>query len=543
MLSTTDQLTLNQLFEHAVRYASDVPIVTRAADGSVRRYDYATFGGRVAQLMNALPQLGFEARDVIATLASNSDRHLEAYFAIPCAGRVLHTLNPRLSADDLAYCIETAEDKAIFVDPDLLPLLEAIADRISGLRAVVVFGGVVPSTSLPNVVAYEELLANQSDTYQPPAIDERSPLGICFSTGTTGRPKGVTYTHRSTVLHALTIATGAGVSIGPADCTCVMVPMFHGNCFGLPHAACAVGAKQVFYEGSFDPAAFVDLLIAERATFSAAVPTIWHAIAADLRTRGLRLPDLRHVVTAGARPPASLVDEFRNIFGVQMIQAYGMTEASPLVGVAWPKHHMRDWEPERVRREVDRQSALPLPLVSVELRDDEGSPVDWNGESMGNVHLRGEWISKGYLGGVASENFGDDGWFSSGDIAVGSPHGYLTIADRSKDLVKSGGEWISSVDLENAIAGIPGVAHAAVIAVPDAKWDERPLACIVPQPGAVVDLNTVRTHLLDAGFPRWQLPDRIELLEQLPLTAVGKIDKKALRTAYAAPLAAETSAP
>jgi fatty-acyl-CoA synthase len=342
MLSTDDQLTLNKLLEHAVRYASDVPLVTRAADGSVRRYDYAAFGGRVAQLMNALPELGIETGEVVATLASNSDRHLETYFAIPSAGRVLHTLNPRLSADDLAFTIEAAEDKAIFVDADMLPLLEAFADRLTGLRALVVFGDVVPPTAFANVVAYEELIANQSDVYRPPFIDERAPLGICFSTGTTGRPKGVTYTHRSTVLHALTIATGAGVAIGPGDCTCAMVPMFHANCFGLPHAAAAVGAKQVFYEGSFDPGAFVDLLIAERATFSAAVPTIWHAIAADLRVRGLRLPDLRHVITAGARPPASLVDEFRNDFGVEMIQAYGMTEASPLVGVAWPKHHMSD---------------------------------------------------------------------------------------------------------------------------------------------------------------------------------------------------------
>ena len=541
MLPTHDQLTLNQLFEHSIRFAADVPIVTRATDGTTRRYNYLEFGTRVARLMNALPDLDIGHGEVVATLAANSDRHLEAYFAIPCAGRVLHTLNPRLSSDDLAYTIETADNKAILVDAEMLPLLEAIADRLTGLRALIVFGDVVPATSLLNVVAYEDLIGNQTDLYRPPHIDERSPLGICFSTGTTGRPKGVTYTHRSTVLHALTIATGAGMAIGPGDCTCAMVPIFHANCFGLPHAAAAVGAKQVFYGGTFDASAFVDLLIAEQATFSAGVPTIWHAIAADLRTRGLRLPDLRHVVTAGARPPASLVDAFRNEFGVAMIQAYGMTEASPLVGVAWPKHHMRQWDNERVDREAGQQAALPLPLVSVDLRDDDGRSVDWDGQTMGNVHLRGAWITRQYLGGVASEQFSDDGWFSSGDIAVGSPHGYLTIADRSKDLVKSGGEWISSVHMENAICDIPGVAHAAVIAIPDPTWDERPLPCVVVHEGAQIDLETIREQLLAVGFPRWQLPDRIELLTQLPVTAVGKVDKKALRKMFGIPLSSNRS--
>src|SRR6516165_3139537 len=531
-----DALTLNRLLEHATRFAADVPIVTRTSSGKMRRYSYAELGSRAARLMNAIPSLGVGPGEVIATLASNSDRHLEAYFAVPCAGRALHTLNPRLSPDDLLYTIDTAANKAIFVDPEMLGLLEAVGDRLQRLRAIVVLDDVVPPTSLANVVAYEDLIEAQPDTYSPPDIDERSPLGICFSTGTTGRPKGVTYTHRSTVLHALTIATGAGMALGPDDCACAMVPMFHANCFGLPHAAAAVGAKQVFYAGSFDAQSFVDLLIAERATFSAAVPTIWHAVAADLRARGKELPDLRHVITAGARPPASLVDEYRNTFGIAMIQAYGMTEASPLVGVAWPKHHMREWDPGRIDREAGQQSCLPLPLVSVDLRDDQGQQVPWDGTTMGNVHLRGPWISRSYLGGVASEQFTADGWFSSGDIAVGSPHGYLTVGDRSRDLVESGGEWISSVLMENAICGMDAVAQAAVIAIPDPKWDERPLPCIVAQDDAHVDVESVRAHVVEAGFPRWQRPDRIERIQQLPLTAVGKTDKKALRKLFAAPL-------
>jgi fatty-acyl-CoA synthase len=314
-----------------------------------------------------------------------------------------------------------------------------------------------------------------------------------------------------------------------------MVPMFHANCFGLPHAAAAVGAKQVFYAGTFDPSAFVDLLIAERATFSAAVPTIWHGVAADICARGLQLPDLRHIVTAGSRPPKSLVEQFWNEFGIPMIQAYGMTEASPLVGVAWPKHHMLDWEPDRIDREARQQSCLTLPLVSVDLRNDDGRVVAWDGTTMGNVALRGPWISRAYLGGESRDQFSADGWFSPGDIAVGSPRGYLKIADRSKDLVKSGGEWISSVDMENAICGMDSVSQAAVIAIPDPKWDERPLPCIVRKGEAQVDVNDVRAHLLAAGFPRWQLPDRIELFDELPLTTVGKVDKKALRKSLASP--------
>ncbi len=534
-----DSLTLNQLFEHATRYAAEVPIVTRAADGTIRRYNYGNFGSRTARLINALPELGVEEGEVVATLASNSDRHLEAYFAVPCAGRVLHTLNPRLSSDDLAYTIEVAKDRAIFVDPEMLGLLEPIGDRLTGLRAVVVLSDTIPDTSLPNLISYEQLLARHPDNYSPSEIDERSPLGICFTTGTTGRPKGVTYTHRSTVLHALTIATGAGMSLGPGDCTCAMVPMFHANCFGLPHAAAAVGAAQVFYSGTFDPSAFVDLLISERATFSAAVPTIWHAVAADIQARKLQLPDLRHIVTAGSRPPAALVNQFRDGFDIAMVQAYGMTEASPLVGVAWPKHYMRGWDREQLDHEAQMQSALPLPLVSVDLRDDAGAPVPWDGKAMGNVHLRGPWIVDGYLDQVTAEQFAD-GSFDCGDIAVGSPRGYLTIADRSKDLVKSGGEWISSVDMENAICSMTSVAQAAVVAIPDNTWDERPLPCIVASGDSVIDIEDVRDHLLAAGFPRWQLPNRIEMLDELPLTSTGKIDKKALRAIYAVPISVES---
>jgi fatty-acyl-CoA synthase len=528
------ELNLGMFLRHATEHAGDVEVVTRHPDGNLSRYTYADLGRRAAQLMHGLDRLGIGTGEAVGTLAWNHDRHLEAYLGIPCSGRVLHTLNPRLSPDDLAYTITTAADRAIVVDPDFVPLLARVPDALGGLKAVIVTGP-VDAAALPcEVIGYDDLLADQPERYAPTDIPERSPMGLCFTSGTTGRPKGVVYSHRGAVLHAMAIATGAGAAVGPSDCVCVQVPMFHANCFGMPHAAALVGAKQVLNSGPFDPSALVDLLAAERVTVSAGVPTIWQLVAADLRRRGTRLPDLRHVITAGSQPPPSLITTFWEEFGIPMVQAWGMTEASPVAGVAWPKNHMRDWDAATLTERVRRQAGLPLFGVQVRLRDpDTGADVAWDGTSMGGVQLRGPWITGGYLGGGSSgaDQFTDDGFFSTGDVAVGSPDGYLMIADRTKDLVKSGGEWISSIDMENAVAGLAGVAEAAVVAVPDETWGERPLACVVPSAGAEVTLERVREHL-SGTFERWQLPDRLELLDALPRTSVGKIDKRRLRERF-----------
>ncbi len=524
------ELNLGMFLRHAAQHAGDVEVVTREPDGAVRRYTYADLARRAAQLMHGLDRLGIGAGDAVGTLAWNHDRHLEAYFGIPCSGRVLHTLNPRLSPDDLGYTITKAADRAVVVDPDFLPLLRAVPEAVSGLKALIVTGA-ADTAGLPcDVVGYDDLLADQPETYSAHPIPERSPMGVCFTSGTTGRPKGVVYTHRSAVLHAMAIASGAGAAVGPADCVCVQVPMFHANCFGMPHAAAMVGAKQVLNSGPFDPTALVDLLAAERVTVSAGVPTIWQLVAADLRARDVRLPDLRHVITAGSQPPPSLIEAFWTEFGIPMIQAWGMTEASPVAGVAWPKNHMRDWDSSTLTARVRRQAGLPLAGVEVRLRAEDGSEVPWDGSLMGDVQLRGPWIAGGYLGSdSATDQFDDEGWFTTGDVAIGSPDGYVVIADRTKDLVKSGGEWISSIDMENAIAAMPEVSEAAVIGVPDEKWGERPLACVVA--GRPVTLEEVHEHL-DGTFARWQLPDRVELLDALPRTSVGKIDKKALRARF-----------
>jgi fatty-acyl-CoA synthase len=524
------------LFGHAPRYFPDTEVVTYFA-GRQHRYTYAGFGRRAQQLMHALDALGLAPGARVATLAWNSHRHLEAYWAVPCTGRVLHTLNLRLSPEDLAYVIGHAGDRAVLVDADLLPLLERVHERggLAGVEHVVVLGDRVPETSLPGVVAYEALLAGQPEEYPPREIDERTPLGLCYTSGTTGRPKGVVYTHRSTVLHALMGSSRASMGIGPGDRVLPVVPMFHATAWGLPYTATAFGAKQVFVSGSLDAAGLVEAMTAERVTVAAGVPTVWMAVADEIAARG-RPPHLRHLLCGGARPPRALIERYGREFGIPLVQVWGMTETSPLATLAWPKERMDGWDDERLTETVRTRAGLPLPGVQVEIRGEDGREVAWDGESMGELLVRGPWVADGYAGGEGADRFTGDGWFVTGDIAVGSPDGYLVIADRAKDLIKSGGEWISSVDMESVVMAMEQVAEAAVVAVPDPKWQERPLVCLVLRPGCTTGpgevLGEVRKHLEHSGFARWQLPDRVEIVQSLPRTGTGKFDKKALRAVF-----------
>jgi len=516
------------LFDHAPRHFADDEIVTRFESGQVHRYTYGDFARRAQQLMNALDRLGIDRGAPVATLAWNSYRHLECYFGIPCTARVMHTLNLRLSPEDLGYIIRHAGDRAILVDADLVPLLEKVGD-LGPVEHVIVLGDELPESTLPDVISYEDLLADESETYQRFDIPEETPLGLCYTSGTTGRPKGAVYTHRSTFIHSLAVTSAAAFAIGPGDCVLPIVPMFHANAWGVPHACTAVGAKQVFAAGSLDPVAVVDLLLEERVTITSGVPTVWLMVADELAARGRTLPDLRHIVSGGSQPPRALIERYLHEFGVPIIQAWGMTETGPLVSLAWPKARMRDWDDQVLTDSVRGQAGLPLPGSEVTIRDESGAEVPWDGKTMGDLYVRGPWIIDEYLHGDGPECFTADGWFRTGDVAIGSPEGYFVIADRTKDLIKSGGEWISSVQMEAAIMAMPEVAEAAVIAVPDPKWQERPLACIAPRPGMEVTLEGVRDHLEHSGFARWQLPDRIEIIEAVPKTSVGKFDKKVLR--------------
>jgi fatty-acyl-CoA synthase len=520
------------MFDHAPRHHGDVEVVTKKPSGELHRYTYADFGRRAQKLMHALDRLGLEPGDRVATLAWNGYRHLECYFAIPCTGRVLHTLNLRLSPEDLSYIIGHADDRAILVDPDLVPLLEKVGDGLANVKHFVLLSDTPVETSLPNVVLYEDLIADEPDAYPRQDIPENTPLGLCYTSGTTGRPKGAVYTHRSSFLHSLAAASASGIGIGPGDCILPVVPMFHANAWGMPHAAVSVGAKQVFAAGALDPKALVDLLIDEEVTIAAGVPTIWMMVADEIERRG-GLPAIKHVISGGSQPPRALIERYTVGLGIPFLQAWGMTETSPLASVAWPRHAMRNWDPERVIDTVRTRAGLPVPGVDVTLRDDAGSEVAWDGRTMGNLFIRGPWIIDSYLHGDGKEQFTEDGWFATGDVAIGYPEGYFVIADRTKDLIKSGGEWISSVDMEGAIMAMASVEEAAVIAIPDEKWQERPLACIVAKSGATVTVEDVRAHLESHGWARWQLPDRIEIVGEIPKTGVGKMDKKVLRAKLA----------
>ncbi|HVD03564.1 MAG TPA: long-chain fatty acid--CoA ligase [Candidatus Dormibacteraeota bacterium] len=530
------QASLNSwmMFDHAERYFPDTEIVTQIGPGERHRYTYRDFSHRTQQLMHALDALGLEDQAHLATMAWNGYRHLECYFAIPCTGRVLHTLNPRLPTQDLEFIITDADDQVIFVDENLLPVLERVRDSLSGVRHIVVFAERVPTTALENVVSYEDLILGHPAKYPRREIAEETTLGICYTSGTTGRPKGVEYTHRSTYLHALTTTSGAATGMGPQDAGLAVVPMFHVNAWGAPFAATMVGAKQVFTGPFMDPATIVSLMVDERVTVALGVPTIWAGVAEEMTRQQVKMPHLRFVMAGGSQPPMALIERYEKEFGITLVQGWGMTETSPVAALAWPKEKMRDWDPDRLRAEVRIKAGLPLPGVDVKIVGDDGEELPADGNSIGELLVKGPWVIDSYRGGATPERFTDDGWFRTGDVASMSPEGYFVIVDRTKDLIKSGGEWISSVDMEGDIMAMPGVLEAAVIAIPDEKWQERPLAAVVPRPGAELTLDKIRQHLADKGWAKWQLPDRLELVEVVPKTGVGKFDKKVLRARYGA---------
>ena len=527
-----DQLNAWLLFDPGSPGCPDAEIVTRRSDGTLERSTYAEVGLRTQRLMHGLDDLQLDRSRPVGTLAWNGARHLEAYLAVPCTGRVLHTLNVRLSPEELAFILQDADDQAILVDTDFLPLLAQVRDIVGDLPPVIVLDDAVPDSDLPGLLSYEDLLSRQPDAYDRLDIAETAPMGLCYTSGTTGRPKGVVSTHRSTFLHALAVTSAAGMSIGPRDSVLPQVPMFHAGAWGMPYAAAMVGAKQVFFGGALDAKAFVDLLVEERVTVTAGVPTVWLTVADELSRRDPCLRDLRHIVCGGSQPPAALIMRFREEFGIELVQAWGMTETSPLASVAWPQERMRDWSSQEIVEAASSQAGLPLPGVRIGIRDAEGHAVPRDGATMGDLWVRGPWVVDGYLHGVGDDAFTDDGWFRTGDVAIGSASGYFVIADRTKDLIKSGGEWISSVDLEAAIMKMDAVAEAAVIAVPDPRWLERPLACVVLRPGHRVPTEEFRRHLEGLGFASWQLPDRFELLDEIPKTSVGKFDKKVLRAQF-----------
>lgn len=530
-------LTLQHFLWRSTTLYPKKEIVTRREAGR-HRYTYADFGQRVAQLAHALRDLGVESGDRVGTLAWNTYRHLELYFAVPCAGAVLHTLNPRLSAEHLEFVINDAEDKVIFVDTSVLPALQRVADKLKTVRHFVLMSdGPSPDGQLKPMVSYEDLIAARPITYPWPDLDERQAAAMCYTSGTTGKPKGVVYSHRSTVLHSLGIAAG-GVAPTEADTVLPVVPMFHANAWGHPFVATMVGATQVFPDRFLDPVSLIDLIREEHVTFSAGVPSVWIALLQHLDKTGTDLKGFRMFI-GGSAMPAALYDGLRK-HGIDVTQGWGMTETSPVAACATPKSYVRS-EDERATR---LRTGLPIAGVELRLAEVEsGEVVPWDGKSVGEIQVRGPWVTGSYYRGVDADRFTADGWLRTGDVANVDPEGYAQIVDRTKDLIKSGGEWISSVELESAIMGHPKVLEAAVIGVPHPKWQERPVGYVVAKPefkGAVSQEEII--EFLKPVVAKWWLPDEVRFVDEIPKTSVGKFDKKVIRDeALKAPLAAQSS--
>jgi fatty-acyl-CoA synthase len=528
-------LMISSLIEYAATFHPDTEIVSRLPEGPIRRTNWAGVREVSKQVANALTQLGIQPGDRVGTLAWNSDRHLALYYGVSGAGAVLHTVNPRLFADQITYIINHAEDQVLFFDITFARLVEQLAPQLKTVRAFIAMTDRehMPDIDVPELLCFDELIGSQSTAYTWPEFDERSASSLCYTSGTTGNPKGVLYSHRSTRLHALTAQSRDNLDVHSGSSLLVVVPMFHANAWGTPYTAPMVGARLVLPGAHLDGESVYRLMRDEHVNYTQGVPTVWMMLFAYLDEHPEIDPHeigLQFAGTGGAALSASMIERFEHDFGADNVQGWGMTETSPLcvIGRLQPKHAGL---PAEEQLKLKLKQGHGIWGVDLKIVDDDGHPLPWDGKAFGEVSVRGPWIASGYFKGEGGGKLDSEGYFPTGDVATIDPEGYLHLVDRSKDVIKSGGEWISSIDLENAATGHPAVAEAAVIGVPHPKWQERPLLLAVVRRGHTVTRDELIDYL-SGEVAKWWLPNDVVFVDELPHTATGKLLKMKLREQY-----------
>ncbi|MFJ7647864.1 long-chain fatty acid--CoA ligase [Lysinibacillus sp. NPDC097279] len=524
-------LLLTSFLNRAERFFHAKKIYSRTSATTIHEFTYKEFAKRTRKLADALTTLGMDRGVKVGTFAWNHHRHLEAYFAVPCAGAVLHMINIRLAPEHIVYVINHAEDEILLIDENLVPVIAPIVSQLKTVKHFIIMGDAVEleNSPLPNALSYEDLLAVANDNFVfPDDIDENAPAGMCYTSATTGMPKGVVYTHRSIVLHSITAGLADSIAICEQDVVLPVVPMFHANAWGLPFASVLFGATQVLPGPMFTPQLLLDLFEQYKVTLTAGVPTIWLGVLQEQRQQPRDLSSLRSIICGGSASPIGLVRGFEEEQNIPYFTGYGMTETSPLVSLSTYLTHMENYTTDE-KMHIRTTQGITVPLLDMRIVNEHGE-VPWDGKTMGEITLRGPWIANEYYKDERTTEAFKDGWLYTGDIAVMTPDGYIKITDRTKDLIKSGGEWISSVELENALMSHPKVFEAAVVAIPHEKWLERPLACVVPKPEHKDSITKEELQdSLRSQFHKTWIPDDVVFLDEVPKTSVGKFMKAKLR--------------
>jgi fatty-acyl-CoA synthase len=529
-------LTISSLVRHAARHAGDVEIVSKRCEGDIHRTTWAGVERRARRLAKALEGLGVAQGERVATLAWNGYRHVEIYYGASGSGRVCHTINPRLFPEQIAWIANDAEDTVLCFDLGFLPLVEKLAPQLASVRHFVLMTDAAhmpASSAIPNLLCFDELVDAQDDDYRWPELPEEAAATICYTSGTTGHPKGAVYSHRSTVLHSYAAALPDAMNASTRDVILPIVPMFHVNAWGIPFTAALVGAKLVMPGPHLDGASLYGLFEEEKVTFSAGVPTVWLGLLNHMKQHGLKFSTFRRTVIGGSACPPAMMQSLQEDFGVEVIHAWGMTELSPL-GTLSKLQAKHDALPKAQRQHLLETQGRVIYGIDMAIVDDAGRSLPWDGVAAGNLVVRGPWVISRYFKSDRSPLVtvdGEPGWFPTGDVAAIDPDGFMRITDRSKDVIKSGGEWISSIDLENIAVAHPGVHEAAVIACRHPKWDERPLLVVVRKPGAAVTREELLAYFVDR-VPKWQIPDDVAFVDELPHTATGKLQKLRLREQF-----------